>query len=754
MCIQRKAYFRFALCALLLSACGPVTPVPPAGPTALPEAPPAATLEIDGVTQTAGIGSYCWSNGEPTAPSVCVDVAGVPTAAQALVTARTPYLAHFHLPLGTPPDSLNVAVIPAFTEIGRGANGTRYWNPNGGWSGELPLKNEVYYNFQEGPGLYVLQLEAHWKDFGQVSYGFLVQIGETPGVVQLAGTAVPTSGPLVLQRPAPLMRVGKGQVNELALSADGNRLAVGTFLGLYMFETGTQRQLWFRAFSSQPHHLAFSPDGARLAVGLTGDQMPVVDTRSGETLLTVQGEAGLHAVWSPDGKSLLTSGECEEVLVRDALSGQATHTIQPAKCSDVVPGGVDALWSGDGRRIYVDRGNGTVLAWDATTYRPLQGYNPVPAENAFGFGMAVSPTQSLFAILNGLSVDLMDGETGGLVRELAGPAASVPLRDLAWSRDGKRLAAAGDNVLTIWDVSNGRITSTVAGYQALAGLAWMPDDVTLEGVLSAEGSIAAVDPGSGKTSFALDGFDSWNAAGWDGDKLLTYNGASETRWDPATGQSLERHAGPQPGWVTAAAAVHSPNELTDLAKATGNAGTRQKLLDLQDALMDENVAWSPDGSRLAADQPYDNEPPVIWNTQSGEKALSLHFDSGARQLVLTTLGWSPDGRRVTGAGSLMSGPADDGFVAVWDARTGLQPTLLTAGMLSERIEQIAWSPDGHWLAAGADSGKIFLWDMHTGTPVAVLSGHTGLILGLSWSADSRLLASSAGDGTVLVWGMP
>ncbi len=45
-----------------ITACGPVTAVPEVKPT-LVFTPPPDTLEVDGVTQMAGIGSYCWSSG-------------------------------------------------------------------------------------------------------------------------------------------------------------------------------------------------------------------------------------------------------------------------------------------------------------------------------------------------------------------------------------------------------------------------------------------------------------------------------------------------------------------------------------------------------------------------------------------------------------------------------------------------------------------------------------------------------------------
>ena len=43
-------------------------------------------------------------------------------------------------------------------------------------------------------------------------------------------------------------------------------------------------------------------------------------------------------------------------------------------------------------------------------------------------------------------------------------------------------------------------------------------------------------------------------------------------------------------------------------------------------------------------------------------------------------------------------------------------------MTGQRINTLAWSPDGKWLAAGLSGSQIILWDMRQYRPVAVLSG--------------------------------
>ncbi|MCE2401500.1 hypothetical protein J4G08_11525 [Candidatus Poribacteria bacterium] len=66
------------------------------------------------------------------------------------------------------------------------------------------------------------------------------------------------------------------------------------------------------------------------------------------------------------------------------------------------------------------------------------------------------------------------------------------------------------------------------------------------------------------------------------------------------------------------------------------------------------------------------------------------------------------------------------------------------------IIRLQYSPDGNVLAVMSSMG-IWLYDAHSGEERALLSGHTGLILGMSFSPDSRIIASGGTDGTTRMW---
>lgn len=763
--VIRKLRVGLFIFILLSTACAPIIPASRAStpmPNSLATKPPAASLTIDGKTQEAGIGSYCWSSKSGFQNTrLCADMVGLPTASEPLLSLNTPFTASFQLPLETPPDSLYISVMPAVNEIDSTQASVRTWQPAEGWSDALPLKSEVEYEFQESPGLYLFQLNARWQEYGDVSYGFLVQVGETtdnlPVVVTPSGDSTASApAPVSLNLISPIMRLGKGVVTTIEPSPDGQWLAIATSLGVYLYDTGNFTEVWFRTYDSSPRYLAFSPDSSQLAIGLAGNVLPIVNVDDGKVVFELKGEEGIHGVWSPDGTSILTSGGCDEILVWDARSAQVTQTIQSSKCNNVEPGFVNAQWSWDGKRIYANSNYGYVSAWSTDTYQPLEGYTATPPEYAFGFDFASSPTQNIFALENGLSVAILDGESGEILKQLESKDKATPFNHLDWSPDGKQLLA--DEYL--WGVETGNL---IRVYDNFVSLAWLPNGSALVGLSIADGTLEVVSASSAKALDTLEGFGAINGYGavplWDGDTLLTYNGVSEIRWDPIMGKMLEQHRVPEPSWVSTEYAAlspdgqrrASPNGISDV-----NSNHQIILLDDQPEHDRDKVAWSPDGKRLVSGDSLGIADTVVWDSVTGNVLQRLSLEKNGYQPYLGALSWSPKRAWITAAGSLMNmaNGFDEGMVVIWDANTGQQLQLLMAGMKSERMVSAAWSPDQHWLAAGSTSGKIFLWDMQTFIPVAVMEGHQDQVLSLAWSENGSLLSSSSMDGTVLIWKLP
>lgn len=150
------------------------------------------------------------------------------------------------------------------------------------------------------------------------------------------------------------------------------------------------------------------------------------------------------------------------------------------------------------------------------------------------------------------------------------------------------------------------------------------------------------------------------------------------------------------------------------------------------------MACSPDGKILAI-----GGMPANINADS-----TVMLDAATGRLIKImqsepafSLAWSPDSKRLA-IGAINS-------ACVYDVETGTKLMAFDAG--PSRNAQVAWSPNGKYIATG--SNGVQLWDANTGTAHSSL-GPTRDVFSVAWSPDSRFLAvglSSSGSNCAEIW---
>lgn len=114
---------------------------------------------------------------------------------------------------------------------------------------------------------------------------------------------------------------------------------------------------------------------------------------------------------------------------------------------------------------------------------------------------------------------------------------------------------------------------------------------------------------------------------------------------------------------------------------------------------------------------------------------------------VNALAVSPDGRWLaSGSGE----PSRGGDLWIWDVATR-QPVFGLPHLHSDAVLSAAFSPDGRWLATGGADRFARLVEVASGLPVRALEGHTGHVLGVGWRTDGQVLATAGADLQVKFW---
>lgn len=220
--------------------------------------------------------------------------------------------------------------------------------------------------------------------------------------------------------------------------------------------------------------VAFAPDAKTLATGGSDGLILLWNPATGEERRRFPAVEGrVHSVdFSPDGKVLVSGSSDCIIRLWDVAAGKELHQIH-AHPSPVPSAELQVQFSGDGKLLASQGPSWTTCLWDPTTGRRLRRWrasdlNPVPHPNT---SLALSPDGTLLASGNpthDTPITLLDTATGKVHRRLALEERSWAAVALAFSPDGKTLAAGCElsrsKEVILWDAASGREFRRLSGY--------------------------------------------------------------------------------------------------------------------------------------------------------------------------------------------------------------------------------------------------------------------------------------------------
>ncbi|MFI6095774.1 hypothetical protein ACIA8G_09490 [Lentzea sp. NPDC051213] len=477
------------------------------------------------------------------------------------------------------------------------------------------------------------------------------------------------------------------RITGLEFSADGRWLASVSQDGTALLWEKPDAQ--WRESARIPHDLG-ALNGVTLSgngdlVALAGKHGALVYDRNAKTGRTHRDHDGAvrTIALSPDGTVIATGGEDSQVVLRAGDAAPEFLRRHTASLRSV-------RFTPDGGKLMSASDDGSIRWWSVPDGGWLTGL--IGRTGAF-FAAALSPDGTRIAAGGDDSVSLWPEA----LPPFTGHA--VPPFAVATTADGTVATGGADRAIMVWGADGAR-RHVLTAPATVKSLLFHPDGTLL-------------------------------SAGEDG---------PVTVWDIAARTPVRTFAGHQ-GPVTGL----SLNPKGDLA-ASGGADRTIRLFDprtpaparvlpaAHTAEVDA-LQFSPDGNLLASGG--EDGRLVLWDVEHDRRLAVL----SERNTALRDIAFTPDGA------TLITGDAS-GTITLWDVAERREIGTLPGQRGA--VREIAVSEN--LLAVAGSDTTITLWDTATRTQIASLTGHAGPANALAFGGqDGRTLASTGADPRVILW---
>lgn len=529
----------------------------------------------------------------------------------------------------------------------------------------------------------------------------------TPSVT--APTPLPAAQSAQGYRRVPLLRLGRGKIEQVNWLRDRHALAVTTALGLWVY-TPTFELL---------HHVpglisaSLSPDGTLMAgiddLGRAG----LWDVRDWRRLTEIKARASpKDMIWSSSGKKLAIQYD-EGLWIFDVHHNDLTWIIFDTSVPTIIAHD-RPIWLNDEELVGVKSDN-SVSVWEHTRAGVKLSQIPHFEGDLRSSRLRATPDGRHLLRLNFVGEDdnqmvleAFDVETRKQHYTVSGRATRV----IEFSPDSKLmlLGAVSGGKATIHEVATGQLRTTLDGHHSVQALAWSPDGSLVAtgdwSYQTEQGVIRLWDPHTGQLFKTI----------------LRDFGIVHLAWD-REGKRLSSHTwdGTLEIWDT--------STLVAMGQLIG-AADEHMLLYLA-------TTFNADWSRIAA---ADARGRIhVWDIESGKHITTLP----GHGLPVTHIAWRPnDPNLLASSAGRDFFQTSDRVIKVWDVHHNVP---LSEILHNGSVSGMTWNHDGTMLASTDYHGWIRLWSIETMRLSKVVVTYDGNhAYDPRFSADSSMLMAYMG----------
>ena len=579
-----------------------------------------------------------------------------------------------------------------------------------------------------------------------------------------------------------LARWGMGIPQAMAWSKDQKTLLVGTTAGLVFYDPNTLAETRFVETSAAIRSLAYSPSGRQLAIGFQDGSVEVWDagyTRLVNHRIASNGQPVIALIFSQDGNRLAASlwnktiaqfeisrlfDDKPHVDSGKTLTGFASpittmiydatfaymYTFEPGSPIAIMKTGKPSKFkeisvpNDDAGRTPINAAFSTDFNWFAANFGSsihIQRLADGVTTNALGpfsdsvSAVTFSPDSTLLAAASNSTINVYQTNDATVVKNFTIPNTSQPVRFLAFSWDGKSLAAFSDT-LRVWQMNGNtpveaKTSGFITGYRGAFNFTSDSSGVMLA-QLDGTMRIYKMPDGALQSGLSLPNLGSKGMAlSPDRSMVAAISGNKAYVWKTSDGQQVAEMDGQR---AMNGGLAFSPDSKYLAAPGLDKTIVVWRMSDqsiLGTVACPEvawNVAFSPDGSLLAA---ITNGVISIFQLSDGK----LRYQVNGYSLAFTA-----DGKTM----AVAFGNYDNARITLYNSSDAkiLKDFASDGGSL-------AFSPDGKLLAVGGSS--LLLLQTSDGKVLKSLE-NPAPYGPLVFSPDGKLLGIAAWDGRVYLWG--